>query len=195
MKTLPISQLPLIPPEEAGSDLTEIFDEIRRTTETPVVFNMWQTLANSAPVLMGSWQLMCNAYLQGSLPMSLKAMILFAIASAHQWRYCAAVHEATCRVIGIDTASLEAIVQDLGRLNPERARKIIKFAIKCADSPRGLEEADYEQIRAYGITDGEITEIIALAGLANYFETLADALKLEVDPFLQGLLPGGQLGH
>jgi hypothetical protein len=90
MNTLPISRIPPITPEEADSDLTEIFDEIRRTTETPVVYNMWRTLANSMPALIGSWQLMCNAYLQGSLPLSLKAMILFAIASAHQCRYCAA---------------------------------------------------------------------------------------------------------
>ena len=193
MKSLPISQLPLISPEEAESDLMAIFDEIRRGTETPVVYHMWQTLANSRPVLMGSWQLMCNAYLQGSLPLSLKAMILFAIAATHECRYCAAVHEATCRVIGIDSMSLETIVADVERLNPQRARHIVKFAIKCADAPLELCEEDYEIIRSYGITDSEITEIIALAGLANYFETLADALKLEVDSFIQELLPGEQL--
>jgi uncharacterized peroxidase-related enzyme len=193
MKTLPISQLPLISPEEADGDLTEIFDEIRRITETPDLFNMWRTLANSVPALAGSWQLMYNAYLHGSLPMSLKAMILFAIAATHKCHYCAAVHEATCRIIGIDSTSLEMIVTDLANLNPERARKIIKFAIKCADAPLSLQEADYEQIRSYGITDSEITEIITLAALALYFETLANALKLELDPFLREALPGGQL--
>lgn len=193
MIMLPISQLSLISPEQADQDLKEIFDDIQRVTEAPVVFHMWQTLANSLPALTGSWQLMQNAYLQGSLPMSLKAMILFAIAAKHKCRYCAAVHEATCRIIGIDANSLELIVHDLGQLNPERARKIIRFAIKCADEPLTLAEADYDKIRQYGITDSEITEIITLAALGNYFETLANALKLEVDTYLKEVLPEGQL--
>lgn len=195
MFTLPISQIPLISPEQADQDLKELFDDIQRLSETPVVFNMWQTLANSPPALAGSWQLMLNAYLQGTLPMSLKAMILFAISAAHRCHYCAAVHEATCRIIGIDAVSLEAIVQDLKQLNPERARRIIQFAIRCADEPLALGEADYDQIRSYGITDGEMTEIITLAALGTYFETLANALKLEVDSYLQEVLPGTQLVH
>ena len=193
MKTLPISQFPLISPEDADHDLNEIFNEIRRTTDTPEIIAMWQTLANSLPALQGSWLLMCHAYLQGSLPMSLKAMILFSIAAAHHCTYCAAVHEATCRIIGIDSASLEAIVQDLGRLNPVRARKIIQFALKCADYPQELDETDYEQVRQFGISDSEIVEIITLASLANYFDTLANAFKLEVDSYIQDLLPGEQL--
>ena len=68
MKSLPISQLPLIPPEEADSNLTEIFDEIRRTTETLVVFNMWQTLANYFETLADALKLEVDPFLQGLLP-------------------------------------------------------------------------------------------------------------------------------
>jgi len=193
MKTLPISQIQYIPPETADSELTELFDEIQRITDTPVVNNMWLILGNSICVLTGSWQLFFNLYLQGSLPMTLKGLILFSVAAAHHCQYCGAVHEVACRFLGVNEASLEAIVQDLGRLTPERTRKIIQFAVRCADEPLTLKEEDYAQIRDFGITDVEIVEIVSLAAMGSYFDILADALKLEVDSYLRELLPGEQL--
>lgn len=193
MKILPISQIEYIPPETADPETTELLAEIQRITEAPVVNNVWQILANSTCALTGSWQLFFNLYLQGSLPMTLKALILFSVAAAHRCRYCGAIHEVTCRFLGIDEASLEAIVQNLGYLTPERTRKIIQFAIRCADEPLSLKEADYAKIRDFGITDVEIVEIISLAAMGTYFDILADALKLEVDSYLQELLPGEQL--
>jgi alkylhydroperoxidase/carboxymuconolactone decarboxylase family protein YurZ len=36
-------------------------------------------------------------------------------------------------------------------------------------------------VRAEGVSDEEIVEIIALAALGNYLDTLADALRVDVD--------------
>ena len=126
MKTLPISQIQCIPPETADSELRELFDEIQRITDAPVVNNVWQILGNSMCVLTGR-------------------------------------------------------------------RKIIQFAIRCADEPLTVKEEDYAQIRNFGITDAEIVEIVSLAAMGSYFDILADALKLEVDSYLRELLPGEQL--
>lgn len=193
MNTPQMNPVPSISPDEADPEIAEVYAEIKHITEVPIVSNMWQVLGNSMCALTGSWQLFSNLYLQGNLPMTLKALILFSVASAHHCRYCGAIHEVTCRFLGIDEDNLETIVQDLGRLTPERMRKIIQFAIRCADEPHALKEEDYAQIRDYGITNSEIVEIVSLAAMGSYFDILADALKLEVDSYLRDLLPGEQL--
>lgn len=193
MKTPRTNLIPFMSPDEADPEIAEVYAAIQDTSEVPVVSNMWQILGNSMCALTGSWQLFSNLYLQGNLPMTLKALILFSVASAHHCRYCGAIHEVTCRFLGIEEANLEAIVHDLGRLTPERMRKIIQFAIRCADEPHALTEEDFAQIRDYGISNSEIVEIISIAAMGSYFDILAESLKLEVDDYLQELLPGEQL--
>jgi alkylhydroperoxidase family enzyme len=52
-----------------------------------------------------------------------------------------------------------------------------------------LTEADYDKLRDMGISDAEIVEIVALAGLGVYLNIVADALKIEVDDMIkQGLV-------
>jgi uncharacterized peroxidase-related enzyme len=193
MNTLPISQIPFIPLEEADPDLAKLYDEIQSVTQAPVVSNVWQILGNSMGTLTGTWHLFFNLYLEGGLPMTLKALILFSIAATHRCRYCGAIHEVTCRMLSIDEAHLQTIVDDLSYLTPDRTRKIIQFALRCADEPSTLTEAHYDEIREIGLTEGELVEIISLAAMGTYLDILADALKLEVDDYLQELLPGGQM--
>jgi alkylhydroperoxidase family enzyme len=42
-------------------------------------------------------------------------------------------------------------------------------------------EEDFETVRAQGVTDEEIVQIISLAALANYLNTMANAMRVEVD--------------
>ena len=195
MKTLPISQIPFISPETADLETQALFTKIHNTLDAPALNNEWQVLANSMCTLIGTWQLFSNIYLQGTLPLTLKALILFAIAAAHNCRYCGAMHEATCRVLGVEESTLQTIVQDVDRLTPERIQIIIRFAVRSADEPLSLQKEDYDELRDCGITEEEIVEIIALAAMGTYFDILADALKLEVDTFVQEMLPGEQLVH
>ena len=193
MKTSPISQIPYISPEEADPETKALFTEIQETLHVPILNNEWLILANSPGAINGTWQLFTNLYLQGTLPLTLKALILFSIAAAHKCHYCGALHEANCRVLGVDEAILQTIVQDVDRLTPERIQKIIRFAVRAADEPLTLQEEDYDELREGGITEEEIVEIITIAAMGTYFDILADALKLEVDSFVQDMLPGEQL--
>ena len=67
---------------------------------------------------------------------------------------------------------------------------IVKFAQKVALDPQGLSEPDYEAVREQGVSDGEIMEIISLAALGNYLDTLADAVKSDVDSVIKEALAG-----
>ena len=109
-------------------------------------------------------------------------MILYAIAEQNECQYCSASHELTCRTLGIDEETLHKLVNDLPHLSPERIRATIQFALKVARSPKALVREDYDALRAQGVSDEELVEIIQLAAMASSGDVLADALKIEVDP-------------
>ncbi len=85
---------------------------------------------------------------------------------------------------GVDADMLEALENDLDSLAPLRVQAIIKFAGKCATAPYSLLDGDYDAVRSQGVSDAEIVEIITLAALGNYLDTIADSLKIEVDDMI-----------
>jgi uncharacterized peroxidase-related enzyme len=182
MSYLSVSQLPIVEEQNADREVEPIFAQIRNELEIPFVPNFFKmTAAGSLPVLVGTWEVFRQVYLQSSLPMALKALILFAVASDNQCEYCSAIHQATCKNVGIDEDTLMAVAGELENLTPRRIQAIVRFALKCAHDARNLTEADYEQVREQGISNEELIEIIALAALANYLDTLADATKVDID--------------
>jgi uncharacterized peroxidase-related enzyme len=185
--------IPAISPGEPSPETEELFSEILRVTGSPQLTNMWKTLANSLPVLTGTWRMFHSVFFQTNLPIPVKAMIMFSISSANQCTYCSAFLEVTCRTLGVEEASLRSIVGDLDSLNPERVQVIIRFAQRCARSPYSMTEEEFDTLRNFGINDEEILEIISLAAMGNYFDTIADSLKMETDDFFIQQLPGGPL--
>jgi uncharacterized peroxidase-related enzyme len=190
MEQLPISQLPMMAEQEATGEVAEVFDDLKREFQIPFVPNLEKTLAVSPPALKGTWEALKNVLLQTSLPMPLKAMILFSVASMNKCQYCNSIHKVTCRTIGIDEETLAALDSDLEALAPRRVQEIVKFAQKCAGNPLDLGAADYDAVRQQGVGDEEIVEIITLAALGNFLDTLADSLKLEVDSVIADALRG-----
>jgi alkylhydroperoxidase family enzyme len=115
-------------------------------------------------------------------------MILFTIAERNRCQYCSATNELTCRTLGVDEETLQALVNDLGSVSPERLKAIIEFAVKAAKQPQDLGESDYEKVRDQGLSDAELVEIIFLAAIGNLNDTLADALKFPIEaPVIQAL--------
>ena len=190
MTNLSISDLPIIDDEEANSRIKESFEEIQRLMGIPFVPNLFRVTANSENVLLGTWELMKNVYLNANLPKAITAMILYHIAESNNCAYCGSIHKVTCQTLGINEETLAALANDLTALNPLRVQAIVKFANKAAYDAHGLTEADFENLRDHGVTDEEITEIIGVAAIGNYFDTIADAMKIPVDAPIQQALQG-----
>lgn len=176
-----MSHLPIMDESAADPEVAEVFDEIKRVMEIPFVPNIMKSQGRSASALKGAWGALSNVFLGTNLPMSLASMILYSIAAARNCEYCSAVHKMTCKTVGIDEDTLRALEKDLEALTPRRVQQIVKFAQKCASAPMTVTEEDYENVRAEGVSDEEIVEIIALAALGNYLDTLADAIRVDVD--------------
>ena len=98
--------------------------------------------------------------------------------------------KATCMSSGMDNDTLAALDRDLDQLSPMRVQAIVKFGLKCARDRTHLGSADYDTVRAQGVTEEEILEIIGLAALGNFLNTFSDSLKIELDEPIAQMLRG-----
>lgn len=179
-----MSVVPVIEQADATGEVAEIYNEIQREMGIPFVPNLNKAIAGAPNVLKGTWEALRNIFLQTTLPMPLAMMILFKCANSNNCQYCESIHRVNCISSGIDQKTLEALEKDMGALSPSRVQTIVRFAEKCARDRQNLNDADYELVRAQGISDDEIIEIVGLAALANFLDTIADSLKLEVDDMI-----------
>jgi len=190
MTQLEISNMILVDAEDTDEKLTAVFEEIQREMGVPFVPNLFRATASSHTALLGSWELMKQVYLRSTLPRAITAMILYYVADKNNCAYCASVHSVTCQTLGITQETLSVLSSDVTKLNPERVQVILSFASKCAFDPHNLVEEDYEKLRDQGVTDEEITEIITVTALGKYLDTIADAMKIEVDEPIAEALKG-----
>lgn len=181
MRYSSVSNLPMIEEEDAAGQVALVFADVKREMQLPIVPNSMKALAGSPAALAIYWNMLRGFYQHSTLPQALVSMIFYTIAEWGQCQYCSAANEFNCRNLGIDEATLSALAQDLSHVSPQRIRVIIEFAERVAHAPKSLTTEDYDRVRAEGVTDAEIVEIIQVAALAIHNDTLADALKIEVD--------------
>jgi uncharacterized peroxidase-related enzyme len=185
-----MSLLPLLKEENATGDVAQTFADIRRRLRFPFVPNFFKAQVSSPNVLASTWFGVNTHLVGGTLPRALKEMIFVAVSAARNCEYCAVVHLALCKTVGVDEEMMDALVHDLDALMPQRTRDIVKFAVKCSQDPIRLSAEDFEKVRQHGLSDLELMEIVGMAAMATYCDIIADALKVEVDEPVLEILGG-----
>jgi uncharacterized peroxidase-related enzyme len=184
-----MSFLPLV--DENGSDeVKKVFSEFRQDNSTSFVPNFFKTLANSPTAVRGTWDVYRQVGNRGIVPTALKEMIFVAISNARSCKYCESAHLAFCKVLGVDSETMAALVHNLDAVRPVRFKDILKFSVKCALNPQSLSEGDYVGLRSHGLSSEEIVEIIAMCAFSMYATTFADATRIAIDDEFTDLLEG-----
>ena len=180
----------LVEESNASGEVSEIYEAVKRALQVPEVPNIDKVLAHSLPALKGTTELLGALYIGSTLPQPVVSMLLYSISLARDCQYCSSLHRLTCRMVGVDEDMLVAIGNDPGSVTPERVQAIVNFGVKAAMSSGDLTRDDFEKLRDMGISDSEIVEIVALAGMGTYLNIIANALKVEVDPMIKQGLAG-----
>ena len=155
---------------------------------SPLSQNFFKTLANSPTALRATWEAYRNVSWRGTVPTVLKEMMFVAISTARACHYCKIAHLAFCKLLGCDDDTRRSLVENLDALLPRRSADAVKFAVKAALHPAEIDSADYQGLRAHGISDAEIAEILAMTAFSMYATTLADAFHLSVDSEFEHVL-------
>lgn len=173
--------VPVLQPDQASLEARIVYEDFYQRMAFPSPPNFIMTQGHSPNVARGTWGVVENVLVVGKIPRWTKEMIFAAISKDRNCRYCTAAHMACCRMLGVKPELLDELVRDVNRLPDRKLREMILFALQCSRNPQGLEEGDFEQLRAHGLGQAEIMELIAMAALAVYANILADATAMSPD--------------
>jgi uncharacterized peroxidase-related enzyme len=135
--------------------------------------NLIATMASS-PGVARAYLGFAQALAGGSLPQRLREQIALVVGEANACSYCVAAHTALGRRAGLREQETKEARRASSHDGKEQAALV--FARKVVQDRGVVADAEVEQLRRAGYTDGEVGEIVANVALnifTNYFNHIA----------------------
>ena len=170
-----MTRLNALPTDTATGKTKELFNAIEG--KLGMVPNMMKTMGNSPAFLEGYLNL-SSALSSGSLGAQTGELIALAVAEANACSYCLSAHT----YIGGNMLKIKddaMLAARSGRSDVPKIDAILKFALSLVIKRGHVDDVDVATVKAAGVTDGQIGEIIgqvALNILTNYFNNTADTV-------------------
>jgi uncharacterized peroxidase-related enzyme len=147
----------------------------------------WGFLPNYAPAfsfrpdVAEAWNLL-NTTIRGGMDRRRFELATIAAARALRSTYCTAAHAKFLRDVCQDEESLYRIARspDGGDLEPQD-RAVYRFAAKVAADAPSVEQADVDGLRAVGLSDAEIADVVYAAAARAFFTRVLDGLGAQLD--------------
>jgi uncharacterized peroxidase-related enzyme len=160
-----------IPPSEATGLNKQLFDGLQ--SKLGMVPNLAQQLAN-APAALKAYLGFGAALSEGKLTGRQREQIAVAVANVNHCDYCLSAHNALGSLQGLTKPELEAA--QFGESSDKKDAAILRFAVKVVEHRGHLPVEEVENLRAAGVTDQEVVEVIATVAVnifTNYFNHIA----------------------
>ncbi len=167
-----MSRIHQIAPDSATGKAKELLDAVHG--KLGLVPNITRAMANSPAVLEGYLGL-SGALGKGSLSAKNREQIALAVGQANQCDYCLAAHSAIGKMVGLTPDQI--LDSRRGTAIDPKADAVIRFARKLVDERGRVSDADVAEVRAAGLNDGGIAEVVtnvALNIFTNYFNHVAE---------------------
>src|SRR4051794_358572 len=142
----------------------------------------WGFLPNYAgcfstrPDIAEAWNTLNKAVREG---MDRRRFEIATIAAARALRstYCTAAHSTFLRDVCGDDASVQSIAEQPNGsgLDPQD-RAVYEFAAKVAGDASAVQQADVDKLRAVGLTDADIADVVFAASARSFFTKVLDGL-------------------
>lgn len=167
-----MSRIHQITPDSATGKAKELLDAVHG--KLGLVPNITRAMANSPAVLEGYLGL-SGALGKGSLSAKNREQIALAVGQANHCDYCLAAHSAIGKMVGLTPDQI--LDSRRGTAIDPKADAVIRFARKLVDERGRVSDADVAEVRAAGLNDGGIAEVVANVALnifTNYFNHVAE---------------------
>jgi uncharacterized peroxidase-related enzyme len=166
----------LVNPATVTGDAKALLEQINKAFGTTL--NMFRAVANSPAALKSMWGAF-GALGAGTIGAKLGEQIAVAVADRNNCSYCLAAHTVLGKSAG---ASVEEMADaQTGRSTDPRTAAALAFALKLVEARGQVTDADIAAVRAAGLDDGQIVEIIAHVALNLFTNYLNIALGVPVD--------------
>jgi uncharacterized peroxidase-related enzyme len=165
-----------VDPVAATGEVKELFEGIERKLGR--VPKLMQGLANS-PAALRAYLAIGEALSRGVLPAPLRERIALVVAETNGCRYCLSAHTAIGKMVGLTDDQVAASRE--GRATDPKTAAILRLARVLVENRGNVSNDHLRDIRQAGLTDAEITEVVAAVAhntFSNYFNHVA---QTEVD--------------
>ncbi len=165
------ARLKPVNPETATGETKAALDAIQQKMGR--IPNIFLLMANS-PAAVNAYLAFSDALSKGFLDAQMRERIAIAIAETHGCEYCLSAHVAIGKSVGLSEDELNKARQQ--QSSNAKADAAMSFVRDVLVRKGEIIDADLEEARVAGLTDGEITELIANVALnvfTNYFNLVA----------------------
>lgn len=175
-----------VPEDTADGALAEYYRQQRAA---------WGFLPNYAGAFSGrpdvaqAWNAL-NATIRNNMDRRRFEIATIAAARVLRSTYCTAAHSTFLRDVCGDDATMRSIAAEpsgAGLAGPDRA--VYEFAAKVAADAASVRQADVDQVRAAGLTDQEIADVVYAAAARSFFTRVLDGLGAQLDAQTAQSLP------
>jgi uncharacterized peroxidase-related enzyme len=142
----------------------------------------------SRPDVARAWTAL-NAAVSGGMDRRRFELATIAAARALGSTYCTAAHSKVLRDACGDEATMKALADDpAGASLDDTDRAVVTFAAKVARRASEIGQDDIDGLRAVGLSDNDIADVIFAVGARCFFATVLDAAGAEPDHQLAAAL-------
>lgn len=147
----------------------------------------WGFLPNYAPAfstrpdVAAAWNTL-NAAVRGGMDRRRFEIATIAAARARRSTYCTAAHSAFLRDVCDDATAMQSIAEyPDGSALPAQDRAVFVFATKVATDASTVEQEDVDALRAEGLSDEEVADVVFAVAARAFFTTVLDGLGTRLD--------------
>jgi uncharacterized peroxidase-related enzyme len=112
-------------------------------------------------------------------------LVSVAVARVLRSTYCAVAHAS--RALNGDLATAEELADPAGL--PEAEQAVVAFAERIARDATTIAQADVDALRAHGLSDQEVFDVVAAATARCFFAKTLDAVGAQADATFAALEP------
>jgi len=161
-------------PEDAAEG--ELADYYRQQREAWGFLPKYAAAFSARPDVARAWGAL-NGAIRGGMDRRRFELATIAAARALRSTYCTAAHSKFLRDACGDDASLEAIGREPdGATLGEQDRLVYAFAAKVATDAASVEQSDVDALRAAGLTDRDVADVVYAAAARSFFTRVLDGL-------------------
>jgi uncharacterized peroxidase-related enzyme len=170
-----------VAPEQASGKVAELYGKIRQVMgRVPNAFQMY----SASPALMEQQWHQVEYFMQHpSLSPTLLAMIRMLVSQHNDCQYCVGFNESLLiNRVGLSPEQVAAT-----KLNPadaplpEKDQAMLQFVLKATNTPKAIDKAGMDQLRAMGWSDGDILDAVYHGARNVGVDIVFNAFKIDND--------------
>jgi uncharacterized peroxidase-related enzyme len=136
---------------------------------------------SSRPDIAAIWNQL-NATVREGMQRRRFEIATIAAARAFRSTYCAAAHSSFLRDVCNDETTMTAIAADpTGATLEDQDGAVYRFATKLARDASSIDQNDVDAVRAAGLSDSEIADVVFTVAARAFFTTVLDGLGARLD--------------